>query len=105
MKRMVAIRFNEPVNMEPIEIDEEVLLNLDVDQAHRLQKARCSDLLLAKFVDTIPLDELEERKLEEKEKNLVINNVILIHCNTSVGLISTELQLASFSQSSVCTPL
>ena len=68
---MVAIRFNEPQGIKSIDVDEEVLANLDLDQKHRLQKARSSELLLAKFIDTIPLEELEERKLEEKEKNLV----------------------------------
>ena len=78
---MVAVRFNDSRGIKSIEIDKSVLEKLDVDQKHRLLKARSSDSLLAKFVDIIPLDELEERKLEEKERNMV-SACIKIGANT-----------------------
>ncbi|XP_065064504.1 WD repeat-containing protein 97-like isoform X2 [Rhopilema esculentum] len=73
IRRMVAVRFNDSRGIKSIEIDKSVLEKLDVDQKHRLLKARSSDSLLAKFVDIIPFDELEERKLEEKERNMAVS--------------------------------
>ena len=68
---MVLMQFKEQQDIPPTAVNEEVLASLSIDQKHRLQKARSSELLLAKFVDTLPQDEIEERKEEEAEKELV----------------------------------
>ena len=93
LKQKVAMQINEPGDIESIRVDERILAALDVDEKHRLQKARSSELLLAKFVDIIPLEELEARKQEENEKNRVtvykrftqnqIISFLLCYCNSS----------------------
>eukprot|EP00794_Sanderia_malayensis_P018922 gene18922-20826_t len=69
-RRMVLMQFIDPPGLPMIQVDNSTLKHLDDDQKHRLQKARSSAFIVAKFVDTIPEDELEERMEEENRKEM-----------------------------------
>ena len=71
VQHMAVLPFNRLQDISPIMVDKDVLAAMDIDQKHRLQKARSSELFLAKFVDIIPLDEWEDRKLKKAQKDLV----------------------------------
>ena len=71
MKHMVVMNFDDPRGVDTIEPEKDVLELLDDDQKHRLTKARSSAFFVAKFVDIVPQDELEEREKEKRDKDLV----------------------------------
>ncbi len=68
---MIAMLFMDPPGVKNIEVDDAIHEQLDDDQRHRLHKARSSAFIMAKFVDTIPAQELEERLEEEEKKDAV----------------------------------